>query len=155
MEKFKIILEKAKEFVSKHWKVIVVCICALLLLGQCSSCNRDNRVERKEKELTVLQTKCDSIQTAYNHLNDRFEDSQNHNNDFSSIAQGNQAVLINKVDSLTNVTNTQARTISTLQEDKRALQTLNNELSRRVEAFREENIRLNAQVVDLMSKLNK
>jgi hypothetical protein len=88
-------------------------------------------------------------------LNDRFEDSQNHNNDFSSIAQGNQAVLINKVDSLTNVTNTQARTISTLQEDKRALQTLNNELSRRVEAFREENIKLNAQVVDLMSKLNK
>jgi predicted phage gp36 major capsid-like protein len=56
---------------------------------------------------------------------------------------------------LTNVTNTQARTISTLQEDKRALQTLNNELSRRVEAFREENIKLNAQVVDLMSKLNK
>lgn len=155
MEKFKIILEKTKEFVSKHWKVIVVCICALLLLGQCSSCNRDNRVERKEKEITALQTKCDSIQTAYNHLNDRFEDSQNHNNDFSSIAQGNQAVLINKVDSLSNVTNTQARTISTLQEDKRALQTLNNELSRRVEAFREENIKLNAQVVDLMSKLNK
>jgi uncharacterized protein YlxW (UPF0749 family) len=155
MEKFKIILENTKEFVSKHWKVIVVCICALLLLGQCSSCNRDNRVERKEKELIELQTKCDSIQTAYNHLNDRFEDSQNHNNDFSSIAQGNQAVLINKVDSLTNVTNTQARTISTLQEDKRALQTLNNELSRRVEAFREENIKLNAQVVDLMSKLNK
>lgn len=155
MEKFKIILENTKEFVSKHWKVIVVCICALLLLGQCSSCNRDNRVERKEMELTALQTKCDSIQTAYNHLNDRFEDSQNHNNDFSSIAQGNQAVLINKVDSLTNVTNTQARTISTLQEDKRALQTLNNELSRRVDAFREENIKLNAQVVDLMAKLNK
>ena len=155
MEKFKIILENTKEFVSKHWKVIVVCICALLLLGQCSSCNRDNRIERKEKEITTLQTKCDSIQTAYNHLNDRFEDSQNHNNDFSSIAQGNQAVLINKVDSLTNVTNTQARTISTLQEDKRALQTLNNELTRRVDAFREENIRLNAQVVDLMSKLNK
>lgn len=155
MEKFKIILENTKEFVSKHWKVIVVCICALLLLCQCTSCNRDNRIERKEKEITALQTKCDSIQTAYNHLNDRFEDSQNHNNDFSSIAQGNQAVLINKVDSLTNVTNTQARTISTLQEDKRALQTLNNELSRRVEAFREENIRLNAQVVDLMSKLNK
>lgn len=154
MEKFKIILENTKEFVSKHWKVIVVCICALLLLGQCSSCNRDNRIERKEKEITALQTKCDSIQTAYNHLNDRFEDSQNHNNDFSSIAQGNQAALINKVDSLTNVTNTQVRTISTLQEDKRALQTLNNELSRTVEAFREENIRLNAQVVDLMTKLN-
>ena len=155
MEKFKIILENTKEFVSKHWKVIVVCICALLLLGQCSSCNRDNRVERKEKELTELQAKCDSIQTAYNHLNVRFEDSQNHNSDFSSIAQGNQAVLINKVDSLTNVTNTQARTISTLQEDKRALQTLNNELTRRVEAFREENIKLNTQVVDLMAKLNK
>lgn len=154
MEKFKIILENTKEFVSKHWKVIVVCICALLLLGQCSSCNRDNRIERKEKEITALQTKCYSIQTAYNHLNDRFEDSQNHNNDFSSIAQGNQAALINKVDSLTNVTNTQVRTISTLQEDKRALQTLNNELSRTVEAFREENIRLNAQVVDLMTKLN-
>lgn len=143
-----------KEFVTKNWKVIFVCLASLLLLGQCSSCNRDNRVERKDKEITAITNQRDSIQTAYNHLYERFEDSQNHNNNFSSIAQGNQSVLINKIDSLNNIVTAQNRTITELQGNVRALQTLNNELTVSNDALRKDNIKLNAEVVDLMKRLN-
>ena len=46
MEKFKQFLYKTKDFLDKYWKVIVICVCVILLMGQCSSCNRDNRVEK-------------------------------------------------------------------------------------------------------------
>lgn len=154
MEKFKEILGKVKEFTIKNWKIIVVCLCAMLLLGQCSSCNRDNRVERKDSEITQLKLQQDSLQTEYNHLLERFEDSQNHNSDFSNIAQGNQSVLVNKIDSLKNVDATQKRTISELQGNVRALQTLNNELTIANDALRKDNIKLNAEVVNLMTRLN-
>ena len=154
MEKFKKILGKVKEFTIKNWKIIVVCFCAMLLLGQCSSCNRDNRVERKDKEITQLKTQQDSLQSEYNHLRERFEDSQNHNSDFSNIAQGNQTVLVNKIDSLNNVVTTQNKTISELQGNVRALQTLNNELTIANDALHKDNIRLNAEAVDLMTRLN-
>lgn len=154
MEKFKEILGKVKEFTIKNWKIIVVCFCAMLLLGQCSSCNRDNRVERKDNEITQLKLQQDSLRTEYNHLLERFEDSQNHNSDFSNIAQGNQSVLVNKIDSLTNIVTAQKRTISELQSNVRALQTLNNELTASNNALRNDNIKLNAEVVDLMTKLN-
>lgn len=154
MEKFKEILDKVKEFTIKNWKIIVVCFCAMLLLGQCSSCNRDNRVERKDNEITQLKLQQDSLRTEYNHLLERFEDSQNHNSDFSNIAQGNQSVLVNKIDSLNNIVTAQKRTISELQGNVRALQTLNNELTISNDALRKDNIKLNAEVVDLMTRLN-
>lgn len=155
MEKFKQFLYKTKDFLDKYWKVIVICIATILLMGQCSSCNRDNRVERKDKEIAAISNQKDSIQTAYNHLYERFEDSQNHNNNFSSIAQGNQNALINKVDSLRSVIVEQNTMINNLQKDIKSLQSINNELDNLNNALRQDNIRLNAEVVDLMSKLNK
>lgn len=154
MKTLKEYLTLVKDFITKHWKIIVVCICACLLLGQCSSCNRDNRVERKDKEITQLKSQQDSLQSEYNHLRERFEDSQNHNSDFSNIAQGNQTVLVNKIDSLNNVVTTQNKTISELQGNVRALQTLNNELTIANDALHKDNIRLNAEAVDLMTRLN-
>lgn len=154
MEKFKEILGKVKEFTIKNWKIIVVCLCAMLLLGQCSSCNRDNRVEKKEAEIVKLNWQIDSLNNEYSHLTDLYNASQSHNSDFSNIAQGNQSVLVNKIDSLNNVVTTQNRTISELQGNVRALQTLNNELTIANDALRKDNIKLNAEVVDLMTRLN-
>ena len=69
MEKFKQFLYKTKDFLDKYWKVIVICVGVILLMGQCSSCNRDNRVE-KYSELT------DSLRLEILHLNDRLTDSK-------------------------------------------------------------------------------
>ena len=148
MEKFKQILYKTKDFLEKYWKVIVICLGVILLMGQCSSCNRDNRAE-KNKELI------DSLRLENLHLNDRLNDSKSHNDNFTNIATGNQTVLVNKIDSLNSVITKQNKVISDLRGDVRALQTLNNELTISNDALRKDNIKLNAEVVDLMSKLNK
>jgi hypothetical protein len=91
MEKFKQFLYKTKDFLDKYWKVIVICVGVILLMGQCSSCNRDNRVE-KYSELT------DSLRLEILHLNDRLNDSKTHNDNFTNIATGNQADLLKQIE---------------------------------------------------------
>ena len=60
-------------------------------MGQCSSCNRDNRAE-KNKELI------DSLRLENLHLNDRLNDSKSHNDNFTNIATGNQADLLKQLE---------------------------------------------------------
>lgn len=148
MEKFKQFLYKTKDFLDKYWKVIVICIVTILLMGQCASCNKDNRVERKDKEISELNHKIDSIQTAYNHLRDRFEDSKSHNDNFTNIATGNQADLLKQIENKNSE-------IIELNKKVNNLTSKVNSLTKENDALRKDNIKLNAEVVDLMSKLNK
>lgn len=148
MEKFKQFLYKTKDFLEKYWKVIVICVGVILLLGQCSSCNRDNRVERKDKEIATISKQKDSIQTAYNHLFERFEDSKSHNDNFTNIATGNQADLLKQIENKNSE-------IIELNKKVNSLTSKVNSLTKENDALRKDNIKLNAEVVDLMSKLNK
>ena len=141
MEKFKQFLYKTKDFLDKYWKVIVICVGVILLMGQCSSCNRDNRVE-KYSELT------DSLRLEILHLNDRLTDSKTHNDNFTNIATGNQADLLKQIES---------KNLEIIELNKKVnnLTSKVNSLSKENDALRKDNIKLNAEVVDLMSKLNK
>lgn len=141
MEKFKQFLYKTKDFLDKYWKVIVICICVILLMGQCSSCNRDNRVE-KYSELT------DSLRLEILHLNDRLTDSKTHNDNFTNIATGNQADLLKQIENKNSE-------IIELNKKVNNLTSKVNSLTKENDALRKDNIKLNAEVVDLMSKLNK
>lgn len=141
MEKFKQFLYKTKDFLDKYWKVIVICIAVILLMGQCSSCNRDNRAE-KYSELT------DSLRLEILHLNDRLTDSKTHNDNFTNIATGNQADLLKQLE------NKNAEIIE-LNKKVNSLTSKVNSLTKENDALRKDNIKLNAEVVDLMSKLNK
>lgn len=141
MEKFKQFLYKTKDFLDKYWKVIVICVCVILLMGQCSSCNRDNRVE-KYSELT------DSLRLEILHLNDRLTDSKTHNDNFTNIATGNQADLLKQIESKNSE-------IIELNKKVNNLTSKVNSLTKENDALRKDNIKLNAEVVDLMSKLNK
>ena len=141
MEKFKQFLYKTKDFLDKYWKVIVICVCVILLMGQCSSCNRDNRVE-KYSELT------DSLRLEILHLNDRLTDSKTHNDNFTNIATGNQADLLKQIENKNSE-------IIELNKKVNSLTSKVNSLTKENDALRKDNIKLNAEVVDLMSKLNK
>ena len=141
MEKFKQFLYKTKDFLDKYWKVIVICVGVILLMGQCSSCNRDNRVE-KYSELT------DSLRLEILHLNDRLADSKTHNDNFTNIATGNQADLLKQIESKNSE-------IIELNKKVNNLTSKVNSLTKENDVLRKDNIKLNAEVVDLMSKLNK
>lgn len=143
MEKFKEILGKVKEFTIKNWKIIVVCFCALLLLGQCSSCNRDNRVEKLN---TSYGSQIDSLSNVINdrditisNLQSRIEDMQGFSDNLTSVATGNQNEANNRITMLERENTNLKNEIRTLTDTCNAL--------------RIDNKQLNKQVVDLMVQL--
>ena len=143
MEKFKEILGKVKEFTIKNWKILVVCICAMLLLGQCSSCNRDNRVEKLN---TTYNSQIDSLSNVINdkditisNLQSRIEDMQGFSDNLTSVATGNQNEANNRITMLERENTNLKNEIRTL------IDTCN--------ALRIDNKQLNKQVVDLMVQL--
>lgn len=143
MEKFKEILCKVKEFTIKNWKIIVVCICAMLLLGQCSSCNRDNRVEKLN---TSYGSQIDSLSNVINdrditisNLQSRIEDMQGFSDNLTSVATGNQNEANNRITMLERENTNLKNEIRTLTDTCNAL--------------RIDNKQLNKQVVDLMVQL--
>ena len=158
MENFKDKLLKwltvAKEFLTKNWKVIVICLLCCLMLGQCSSCNRDNRVEKKEAEITKLHSQIDSLNNEYAHLTERFNDSQSHNSNFTNIATGNQAELVNEVNSLRVQIQGLNSEISTLRNENSNYRRRISSLEQDNENLRKDNVRLNTEVVELMSRVN-
>jgi peptidoglycan hydrolase CwlO-like protein len=141
MEKFKQFLYKTKYFLDNYWKVIVICVGVILLMGQCSSCNRDNRAD-KDKAMI------DSLRLENLHLNDRLNDSKTHNDNFTNIATGNQTDLLKQIESKNSE-------IIELNKKVNNLTSKVNSLTKENDALRKDNIKLNAEVVDLMSKLNK
>lgn len=143
MEKFKEILGKVKEFTIKNWKIIVVCFCALLLLGQCSSCNRDNRVEKLN---TSYGSQIDSLSNVINDkdiiiddLRSRIKDMQGFSDNLTSVATGNQNEANNRITMLERENTNLKNEIRTLTDTCNAL--------------RIDNKQLNKQVVDLMVQL--
>ena len=137
------VLNRVKEFTIKNWKIIVVCICALLLLGQCSSCNRDNRVEKLN---TTYNSQIDSLSNVINdkditisNLQSRIEDMQGFSDNLTSVATGNQNEANNRITMLERENTNLKNEIRTL------IDTCN--------ALRIDNKQLNKQVVDLMVQL--
>lgn len=143
MKTLKEYLTLVKDFITKHWKIIVVCICACLLLGRCSSCNRDNRVGRLTNDFT---TQIDSLSTVIkerditiSNLQSRIEDMQGFSDNLTSVATGNQNEANNR--------------INILECENENLKTEIRILTDTCNALRIDNTRLNNQVVDLMVQL--
>lgn len=148
MEKFKQFLYKTKDFLDKYWKVIVICIVTILLMGQCSSCNRDNRAERDKAMI-------DSLRLENLHLNDRLTDSKMHNDNFTNIATGNQTDLLKQLENKDMEIKRKTSEIIELNKKVNNLTVKVNSLTKENDALRQDNIKLNKEVVDLSAKLNK
>lgn len=143
MKTLKEYLTLIKDFINKHWKIIVVCICACLLVGRCTSCNSDNRADRLTNNFT---TQIDSLSTVIkerditiSNLQSRIEDMQGFSDNLTSVATGNQNEANNR--------------INILERENENLKTEIRVLTDTCNALRIDNKRLNDQVIDLMVQL--
>ena len=117
--------------IKQHWKVILLCLFAVLWMNRCSvACSRESKIEKLEDQVEQrdsLLVERDSIireMTFELDMKNALLDSEkSHNSNFTSIASDNQAVLMRKVRNLTQE-NTK------LKEDNKRYKTLINDLSK-------------------------
>ena len=125
------------EKIKQHWKVILLCLFAVLWMNRCSvACSRESKIEKLEDQVEQrdsLLFERDSIireMTFELDMKNALLDSEkSHNSNFTSIASDNQAVLMRKVRNLTQE-NTK------LKEDNKRHKTLINDLSKENEILR-------------------
>ena len=123
--------------IKQHWKVILLCLFAVLWMNRCSvACSRESKIETLEDQVEQrdsLLSKRDSIiremTFELDMKNALLASEKSHNNNFTSIASDNQAVLMKKVYNLTQE-NTK------LKEDNKRHKNLINDLSKENEILR-------------------
>ena len=123
--------------IKQHWKVILLCLFVVLWMNRCSvACSRESKIEKLEDQVEQrdsLLSKRDSIiremSFELDMKNALLVSEKSHNNNFTSIASDNQAVLMRKVRNLTEE-NTK------LKEDIKRHKTLINDLSKENEILR-------------------
>ena len=123
--------------IKQHWKVILLCLFAVLWMNRCSvACSRESKIEKLEDQVE----QCDSLLVERDSIiremtfeldmkNALLDSEKSHNSNFTSIASDNQAVLMRKVRNLTQE-NTK------LKEDNKRHKTLINDLSKENEILR-------------------
>lgn len=125
------------EKIKQHWKVILLCLFAVLWMNRCSvACSRESKIEKLEDQVEQcdsLLSKRDSIIREMTYeldmKNALLDSEKSHNSNFTSIASDNQAVLMKKVYNLTQE-NTK------LKEDNKRHKNLINDLSKENEILR-------------------
>lgn len=123
--------------IKQHWKVILLCLFAVLWMNRCSvACSRESKIEKLEDQVEQrdsLLSKRDSIIRDMTYeldmKNALLDSEKSHNSNFTSIASDNQAVLMKKVYNLTQE-NTK------LKEDNKRHKNLINDLSKENEILR-------------------
>ena len=123
--------------IKQHWKVILLCLFAVLWMTRCSvACSRESKIEKLEDQVEQcdsLLSKRDSIIREMTYeldmKNALLDSEKSHNNNFTSIASDNQAVLMKRVVKLTEE-NTK------LKEDNKRHKNLINDLSNENEILR-------------------
>ena len=123
--------------IKQHWKVILLCLFAVLWMNRCSvACSRESKIEKLEDQVEQrdsLLSKRDSIIREMTYeldmKNALLASEKSHNSNFTSIASDNQAVLMKKVYNLTQE-NTK------LKEDSKRHKNLINDLSKENEILR-------------------
>ena len=91
--------------IKQHWKVILLCLFVVLWMNRCSvACSRESKIEKLEDQVEQcdsLLSKRDSIirEMAFelDMKNALLASEKTHNNNFTSIASDNQAVLMKKI----------------------------------------------------------
>ena len=125
------------EKIKQHWKVILICLLAIMFMSKCStSCSRGKEIEKQANTIAVLDSTIISKDSIIREMtfdldmkNALLDSEKSHNNNFTSIASDNQAELMKRVYNLTEE-NTK------LKEDNKRQKTLINALSKENEMLK-------------------
>lgn len=114
-----------KETFVKHWKNILLIILVIFSLSKCtSSCSRKMEINRLNTQIEVLDSTLavrDSIihdnEFEIIRLNEGLDSERKHNDNFTTIASGNQQELNEKINSLTRENRNLKQKIKELEQE--------------------------------------
>ena len=83
------------EKIKQHWKVILICLLAMMWMSKCTTgCSQERTINtlktelhQKDSVITVLNTKYDSLKTENTILNVKYDSEKSHNVDISNISK--------------------------------------------------------------------
>ena len=98
------------EKIKQHWKVILICLLAMMWMSKCTTgCSQERTINtlktelhQKDSVITVLNTKYDSLKTENTILNVKYDSEKSHNVDISNISKMSIDELRVKVQKLTD-----------------------------------------------------
>lgn len=119
--------------INKYWKEILIGLLIIFSLNKCTvACNRSSKINKQNIEIvqkdSVIKVKTDSL----NILKIRWNDAKQSQSTYQGIAMGNQANLINEVESLNNAINSYKNQINILNNQINTLKIENNKLKQNV-----------------------
>ena len=118
------------EKIKQHWKVILICLFAVLWMNRCSvACSRESKIETLEYQVEYKDSLIREMAFELDMKNALLDSEKSYNSNFTSIASDNQAVLMKKVYKLSEE-NTK------LKEDNKRHKNLINDLSKENEILR-------------------
>lgn len=129
---------KFKQFIKKYWAIILAALFMLMWMSKCSSsCSANRKVNYQTQVIDSLNVVNDALCDSLNFYTALYQKESKHNDDFRSVAVGNQNELYTKITDLENNIAARDEEIKNLKSQINALKKENKELKSELENLRQ------------------
>ena len=129
---------KFKQFIKKYWAIILAVLFMLMWMSKCSSsCSANRKVNYQTQVIDSLNVVNDALCDSLNFYTALYQKESKHNDDFRSVAVGNQNELYTKITDLEIAIEVKDEEIKNLKSQINALKKENKELKSELENLRQ------------------
>ena len=125
---------KFKQFIKKYWAIILAALFMMMWMSKCSSsCSANRTVNHQTQVIDSLKAVNDALGDSLNLYTVKYQAESKHNDNFRSVAVGNQNELYAKITDLENHIAARDEEIKNLKSQMNALKKENNELKKELD----------------------
>jgi len=129
---------KFKQFIKKYWAIILAALFMIMWMSKCSSsCSANRKVNYQTHVIDSLKVVNDTLRNSLNFYTALYQAESKHNDNFKSVAVGNQTELYTKINDLDKDIAIRDEEIKNLKSQINALKKENNELKSELENLKQ------------------
>ena len=121
------------QFIKKNWAILLAVLFMLMWMNKCSSsCSSERKVNKQTIMIDSLTTLNDTLYNALNYYMALYQMESKHNDNFKSVAVGNQNELFDKITGLEKDIKVKDEEIKHLKQQLDVLKKDNDELLKQI-----------------------
>lgn len=125
---------KFKQFIKKYWAIILAALFMMMWMSKCSSsCSANRKVNYQTHVIDSLKVVNDTLRNSLNFYTALYQAESKHNDNFKSVAVGNQTELYTKINDLEMAIEAKDEEIKNLKQQMNVLKKENNELKTKLD----------------------